>query len=424
MRRGAAARLMGSTVLSQAFLSAGSFLVAFLLLRQLGPETYGYYVLVSVTVILFASLQGAFFQTPLVLMMARASPAQRPSLVGGVMRARTRLVYGLAAVVLGLDVLAWAGGLIAEERALLVLVAGVTTVAVLHREFCKGVLLVHHRAGDVLRGDLVYAVLLVGLSIVATLLPRPTVWAVAGMGLAALVSGQLLGRALWRFEAWDRAGSVDAVKQQISTQGGWAVLGAAVHWSFSQGYTYLVAALLDVRAVAAIAATRLLLTPINLLSSGVTQSVYPLVSRWHEEVGLGVVLRRLLWITVVLLGLGLLYAVGVWLLQGWFFEDVLKKAILDRDALLLLWSAVFIVMLVRDQICCFLVVRSRLRSMSQFTVVCSVFALLAIWFAVPRWGAEGAVAGILAGETLNLLGMLALSYQEVRRGSPKDRVTS
>ena len=419
MRRGAVARLMGSTVLSQAFLSAGNFLVAFLLLRQLGPEPYGYYVLVSVAVILCASLQGAFFQVPLVMVMARATATQRPALVGGVMKARARLVYGLAALVLGLDALAWVGGLIAEERALLVLVASVTTVVVLHREFCKGVLLAHHRTGDVLRGDLVYAALLVGTSIGATLLPQPTVWAVAGMGLAALTSGQMLARALWRFESWDRTASSRTAMLEISTQGGWAVLGAAVHWSFSQGYTYLVAALLDVRAVAAIAATRLLLMPVNLLSSGVTQSVYPLVSRWHEEVGVGEVLRRLLWITTVLLVLGVFYAAGVWLLQDWFFEDVLKKAIHDRDALLLLWSAVFIVMLVRDQICSFLVVRSRLRALSQFTVVWSVLALLAIWFAIPHWGAEGAVVGILAGEVLNLLGMLVLSYNEVRRGGRK-----
>ena len=419
MKRSAVARLMGSTVLSQAFLSAGNFLVAFLLLRQLGPEPYGYYVLVTVAVILCASLQGAFFQVPLVMVMARVSPEQRPALVGGVMNARVRLVYALAAVVLGLDALAWATGLLTEDRALLVLVACVTTMLILRREFCRGVLLAHHRPGEVLRGDLVFVLLLVGASVGATLLPLPTVWAVAGMGVAALVSGQMLARSLWRFERWDRQGSRDVAMREISTQGGWATLGAAVHWSFSQGYTYLVAALLDVRAVAAIAATRLLLMPVNLLSSGVTQSVYPLVSRWNEETGPSEVLRRLLWITVVLLGLGVLYAVGVWLLQDWFFEDVLKKAIHDREALLLLWSAVFIVMLVRDQLCSFLVARAKLRALSQFTVVCSVLALLAIWFAVPRWGAEGAVVSILAGEALNLLGMLVLSYNEVRRGGRK-----
>jgi O-antigen/teichoic acid export membrane protein len=414
MRRGALARLLGGTVLSQAFLSGAGFLVAFVLLRQLGPAPYGFYVLANVTMLLLASLQGAFFLVPLVLALSRSNLAERQSLVGWVGRSRAHLVYALAAAALGFDALAWASGLLASDHALLIMVGGATAVAVLHREFCRGVLQAYHCTGAVLRGDLVYIILLIGGSIGATFLPLAAVFAVASMGVAALVSGQMFARALWRFEPWDREGS-RAVMRDISTQGGWAVLGAAVHWSFSQGYTYLVAALLDVRAVAAIAATRLLLMPVNLLSSGVTQAVYPLLSRWHEEIGLREVLSRLLWIVAVLLGLGLLYAGGVWLLRDWLFEVVLKKTINEHDQLLLLWSGVFMVMLVRDQIGSMLVVRSKLRSLSQFTTVCSVLALLAIWLAVPIWGAKGAVASILIGEALNMAGMLVMLFNEARR---------
>ncbi len=414
MRRRALARLMGSTVLSQAFLSGAGFLVAFILLHRLGLEPYGFYVLVSVALILLVSLQGAFFQVPVVLALSRTSLEERQSFVGGLMRSRTRLALWLAGLALGVDALVWAAGLVDTEHALLVGVGALTAVAMLRREFSRAVLLGHHRTGDVLLGDLIYVALLVGGTFGATFLPLATVFAVASVGVAALVSGELLSRRLWRFEPWDREGSRHAVRD-ISVQGGWAVLGATVHWSFSQGYTYLVAALLDVRAVAALAATRLLLMPINLLSLGVNQSLYPLISRWHEAVGLREVFRRQAWITAVLLALGLLYCAGVWLLRDWFSEVVLKKTIQGHEHLLLLWSAVFLVMLVRDQVSNLLVVCLKLRALSQLTTVCSVLAVMAIWFAIPVWGTEGAVAGILIGEALNMLGMLVLLRKEMRR---------
>lgn len=417
MRRGALARLMGSTVLSQAFLSGGGFLVAFILLRRLGLEPYGFYVLVNVALILLVSLQGAFFQVPVVLALSRTSLEERQSFVGGLMRSRARLALALAAVALGVDGLAWAADVVAHEHALLVAVGALTAVAMLRREFCRAVLLGHHRTGDVLLGDMIYVAILVGGTVSATFLPLPTVFAVASMGGAALVSGELLARRLWRFEPWDREGSRNAIRD-IAAQGGWALLGAAVHWSFSQGYTYLVAALLDVRAVAVLAATRLLLMPLNLLSLGVNQALYPLVSRWHEEVGLREVLRRVVWVTAVLLVLGLLYCAGVWVLRDWFSEVVLRKTIREHEHLLLLWGAVFLVMLVRDQVGNLLVVRTRLRSLSQLTTVCSVLALLAIWLAVPVWGTEGAVISILIGEALNMLGMLILLRKEIRRLPP------
>lgn len=416
MRRSTLMRLMGSSVLSQVILSGGNFLVAFALLRRLGAEHYGFYVLVSVTLLLLASLQGAFFQAPIVLALARLGPKERRALVGGVARARERLVFALALLALALSGLGWWTGLLDAQFAALAFTATLSGVAVLYREFFRVVLLAHHRTGDVLLSDVIYVALLVLLSFGATFLKYPTEWTVIAIGIAAWVSGWRLSEALWRFEPWDLLGAMSTVRQFLN-QGGWAVFGAAVHWTFSQGYTYLVAAMLDVRAVAALAATRLLLMPLNTLSTGVKQSVFPLVSRWHEQVGLRSVLPRLLKIIALLVIVGLVYSLCVWIGRDWLFEDVLKKRFDHQDLLLVMWIVVFTVSLIRDQLGSVLAVRSRLQALSNITLVGAVLALLAIRFAIPVFGPAGALIGILVGETVNIAGMLVLTGIEVKRAS-------
>ena len=414
LRRGMAARLMFGTLVSQALLSGGSFLVAFVLLRRLGDEQYGYYILATVTLLLLTSLQGAFFGPPIVVALSSMEAPKRHLFLGGLVRVRQRLLWLAALGLFAGNAVAWVSGLLSTPTAMLICVGDLVAIALLYREFYRGILLASHQVTAVLLSDVVYVALLIASAFAATYLPHPALFAVAGMGLGAACGGLLAARAAWRFEAWDLQGSPTALRE-ISSQGAWSVFGAAVHWTFSQGYTYVVAALLDVRAVAALAATRLLMMPINLLSSGINQSVFPLVSRWNQEMDARLVLRRTLQICLLLVLLSSFYGLLVWALRDWFFDTLLHKNFADRDLLLLCWAAVFIVMTLRDQIGCLLMVRSRLRELSQFTFVSAVLALLAIRLAVPELGPVGALVGILLGELFNLMGLLILSFAEIRQ---------
>jgi O-antigen/teichoic acid export membrane protein len=420
--RSAVARLLGSTILSQAFLSGANFLVSFMLIRRLGDDQYGYYVLATVTLLLLASLQGSFFQPPIVVALSRLDLPARQALVGGLSRARKWIALLIFAFVVVADGVAWVTGLFDFHEVCLVAVGSLAALAVLHREFYRGVLLAYHQANSVLRNDLVYVTLLIAGAFTATYMPMATVMAVASIGIAAFCGGRLMSRSVWRFEPWDPQGG-PGVLRDISKQGAWSVFGAATHWSFSQGYTYIVAATLDLRAVAAIAATRLLLMPINMLSSGVNQSVFPLVSRWHEQIGAKGVFRRIITICALLVAVIAVYALVVWLMRGWFFDVFLKKSFENRDQLILLWIAVFLVMTVRDQLGILLTVRSRLKELSQFTFFSAVLALIVIRYAITDFGPAGALIGILVGELVNIAGILILSIIEIRRETNDSAMT-
>ena len=112
----------------------------------------------------------------------------------------------------------------------------------LWREFTRSLLLALHKGGAALKGDAVYAGVLFCGSFTATFLPHPLLLAVCSIGLAGTLSSLLLTHYLWKFQPWSRNAKPTPLRE-ISAIGGWAAFGSGVHWSFSQGYTYIVAAL-------------------------------------------------------------------------------------------------------------------------------------------------------------------------------------
>lgn len=412
--KGGFVRLLGSAVVSQAVISAGNLLVGLILIRRQSDVQYGYYVLVVATLLLLTGLQVGFLQPPMIVRLARFDEAGRRDLIGGLLREQRRFVLGAGGIVIVLAGIAWLGDVLPGHLGLLVIAAAVSAMATLNREFFRMVLQGYRRPIEVLQSDLVYAILLVAGAYLATFAPMPAATAVLTLSFAALVGGTLLRRALWRVEPWNIRGA-PRILPEIAPVGAWSVAGAGIHWAFNQGYTYLVAALLDVQSVAAIAATRLLVMPVNLLSTGIYQMLLPTASNWLQQHGVVKLFRRLLLICAAVSVLAVAYFVLMWLLRDWIFLHILKKNFAQRDALLLLWSLIFLCALMRDQLAPLLVARSRMPQLTMLTTGCAALALTCSYVGIGMLGVTGALVGVLAGEALNVIGIGTMSRVETRR---------
>jgi O-antigen/teichoic acid export membrane protein len=234
---------------------------------------------------------------------------------------------------------------------------------------------------------------------------------VLALALAALASGSLLARHLRHREAWSESGA-HGILRQILPLGLWSAAGAAIHWAFSQGYSFLVAGSLNVSAVAALAAMRMLLTPVNLLSCGISSLMLGMTSSWLQKYPVTVVFRRQLLFASGLAGAALCYTLLVWLLRDWICAHVLKRQFAQRDTLLLLWSAVFLVMVFRDQLVSLLVVRERLRRLTALTFASALCSLAVSGWGISKFGTPGALLGVLTGELINVGGLVLLSLRE------------
>ena len=405
-------RLFSSALASQAVLSVGSFSVGLLLIRRSSDLQYGYFILVSGAIILAVSLQGSFIGPAMVNRMSRMGPQACGDLTGGLYREQRRVIACCAGVALLTCSALWLLQLLQMNDFMLILAAIAATAMAMQREYFRMVLLAYHYSTKVLKGDLIYAVLMACGVLIATLSPLPAVAAVVAMGLAALASSLWLSRSLRQLEAWNIEGS-PGILREIAPLAVWSTAGASVHWSFSQGYTYLAAATLDIGGIAAIAATRLLTMPVNLLSSGIGSLLLPLSSRWLHQSGPLVVLKRLVWLAMGVTAVAICYFLALWWMRDWLFDVVLKKHFEQQDTLLILWSISFVLMAIQLQLHYLLVVRQRFHKLTALTAISAVMALGTSYWGMRHFGGIGAPLGIVVGEFVNTLGIVVLCLREV-----------
>lgn len=406
-RHFAFARLLSNAVAGQALLSAANFGLGLLLVRHASDIEYGAYVLVAGVILLLASLQYAFVGPTLAVRIARLLPAQRSELIGGLYVVQRRFFGLAAALVAAVAAVLWLVHGLADATVPLFGVTALALVAILHREYLRSVLFADGNAQAVLFGDVVYAALALAGAFVAIRTSRPALVVVAALGVAATLSTLLLLRSTQRHGAWS-AQAVPGLLREIAPLAAWSVTGAAIHWSFSQGYVYLVAATLDVAAVAALAATRMLLMPVNLLSSGIRPLMLPLSAGWLHRHGDALLMRRLAWLALAFAGVSLAYFGLLWWWREWIFGVLLRKDLAQHGSILLLWGAIFLLMVMRDQLSYGLAAHGRFRELTLLTLACAVLSLAASFAGMLRLGVIGALFGVLLGEGASLIGVVLL----------------
>ena len=405
-------QMISSAVLSQALLSAGNFIVGLLLIRRSPQVQYGYYVLIITAVQLLAQLQISFIQPSLVRCLASADRAARRDFVGGAYREQRRRLFILAAAAVLVVLALWYSGVVGRATANIVFAAIFAALSTMYREYFRAVLQAYRIPLQALKVDIVYVIVFCVGAYLATLGATPAMTVALALGVAAAVGGWLLSRIVWHHEGWDIRGAPKIVAE-MAPFGTWAFIGVAIHWTFSQGFIYVVSGTLGVTAVATIAATRLLLMPVNLVSAGLGSMTFPTVSRWLQHHPVDAVFKRLSLLAAGIAGLGALYIIIMWLFRDWIFAHVIKGRFEHRDTLLLLWSAVFLLMAVRDQMLFLPAACGRYRIMAGLTLATAVFSLVTCYVCIRLFGVVGALVGVLSGEAFNILGFIALSLREI-----------
>lgn len=416
-------RLFSSAILVQALLSAASLMVGLLLIRNTPDADYGHYVLATTGLLLLTSLQGAFIGGPLSVLAPKREPAERLAMVSGIYSLQTRFTQRFAFCALACLAILTALGLLNAERAGLSLAFIIAAWMTLNREYLRQLLMIYSRPLQVLQADFIYVVVLIGLAALAVYFFEPAApAAVAGLAVAAWLGARPALKYLQR-DPGLALGDTGKFLAQLAPLGLWATAGAAVYWAFSQGYNYLVAWQLNVAAVAALAATRLFMMPINLLTGGVKQLLVPTAAGWLQAHGFAGVMRRVLLIIACVTFLALCYCGLLWLTRDWITETVLDKTIPDRDALVLIWMAVFLIQLVRDLLITVLFVREKFSSLTWLALLCAFVALGSGLLLMPLYGARGGVLGQLIGEVVNIIGVLLLLIYESRQAATTEKRT-
>ncbi len=421
-RHGFFVRMFSSAILMQALLSGANLCVGMLLIRHTTNAQYGYYVLISISILLLTSIQNAYIQPSMVIKLTRAESdaRERSDFIGSLYRDQRKLLPVLACGLVGIAVISRLLKLI-DTALLWVVIAGACAVtANLFREFFRMVLLGYRRPNDVVRGDMLYVVVLIVGAIGAIQLSFPAAAMAAVLAIAAIVGGGYQRRSLLTNEPWNPLSASGALTE-IYSAGIWAVAGAAINWMFTQGYNYIVVGVLSVDDVAAIAATRTLMMPVNLISTGVASFMFPTVAGWLNHNHIWIVLRRVFVFATGLVLLAVVYLLILWVLRDWIFTTLLKKQFVHRDILLLLWSVICILMVLRDQLVYTLIAHVKFRQLSALAAICAVASISISFYAMKHYGQPGALYGILSGEALSVIGIVIMIVMDAKKAGASSK---
>lgn len=401
-------KLFSTSVSSQVLLSGTSFLVNLLLIRYTSDTDYGLFILAQSAILLAITAQNSWMVGPLIGMAGQRQPEPRRQMIGAIFASSQRFLTRALLILMPLAGIGYAIGRLNGLEAVVVAITLVAAWTALRRDFTRNLLLSYARPLTVLRADLFYVALMVSGVVLASASPDfEAAIAVAGLTFAAWIAARIGHEALAADPGWVVADAAPYWKEMRSLAI-WATTGAVIFWLFSQSYNYILAARVDLTAVADVNASRMLLMPAMLLTTGVRSLLGPMSVTWLTQLGLDRLLKRL---AVFVVGIGvlqLIYFAALWLFRDWLTGDLMHREIGDRDRLIMLWAGVSLVSLCREVTQCAVQAMLRFEAMAYVTAASALMALVLMWFGLDWWGPAAVIIAQIAGEFVMLVGVLVM----------------
>jgi O-antigen/teichoic acid export membrane protein len=272
-----------------------------------------------------------------------------------------------------------------------------------------------------LRADLVNVGVLLAGALIAAYGPRPAVlWAEAAL-IASALAGEATARRSLTKDPGFVAGDAAPFWKEMRPLAMWATVGAMTYWIYNQSYNYVLASRIDLTAVADVNAARLLLMPTIVLTVGVKTLLVPTAASWLAESSIGRLIRRLLLFATGIALIDVVYCILLWIFRDFLSHDLMHKTIGNRDLLLVLWAILSLIALYRDLLQTGVFALRKFRPLAGVTALSAAVSLTIMWFGIDLWGPAAALIGQVAGETINLGGVIALlsmAYHTERTNKP------
>jgi O-antigen/teichoic acid export membrane protein len=415
-------RQFSTTVIDQVVLSGANFIVGLLLIRQTSDADYGMFVLVQSAITLLISGQMAWLSSPLAVLAPGKPPGLRRLMVGAVESSQRRFLRRASAVALVVPAVGYFLHYWTGLESLVVVLGIAACWTALQREYLRGVLLIYGRPHAMLLADLVNVAVLLAGALIAVYGPKPAVlWAVTALIASALAGETTARRSLAKDPGLTRGDDPAPFWAEMRPLAVWATVGALTYWIYNQSYNYVLASRIDLTAVADVNAARLLLMPTIVLTVGVKTLLVPTAASWLAESSVGRLIRRLLLFATGIALIDVVYCIALWIFRDLLSHDLMHKTIGNRDLLLILWAALSLIALYRDLLQTGLFALRKFRSLAGVTGLSAAASLTIMWLGIKSWGPVAALIGQVAGEMINLGGvviLLAIASRDERANRP------
>lgn len=409
LRRGRRAKL--APLLGQIGISVSSLLVGLALARGTAAEDYGLYVLCMAVIMYVVGVQDALVAVPTTVRAARIAPrlAQRYFRHAGTMSflAVSAVCAGLLCIAALAAAFGWGGW---QTWAGCGIAVGLWSAW----DFSRSCNLAEGRYRLLLRSDALYLALLatgIGAGYWRGTLDSATALFIHGG--AALGAWWASGFRL-RLPHSRRRG-VRRLAALLWRRGRASLAGAQAGWLQSQGYIFLTGALLDLRALAVLGGTRLLVAPVMTFVTAWSKVSLPQFSRFAAA-GHGEHVRRYAFVSgVALAAFACAVGLAAWLGADWVGRVVFNGRLGETGEFSLLWGGVVAATALRS------VASVALRGAGLFSLVSRVYGLGALLsmagclLGILLAGGQGALAGLIVAESVAAVMLIAFLLRHTGR---------
>jgi len=393
----------------QAALSALSFFISIVLIKNVAKVEYGYYSIGFSIALFLICIQNAIVNTPLaVLLVSKKSDEKK---IYAASLGLGQFIVILPAVCLGFGIAAiskW-GGLDATQAAVAAAIC-FAAIGILFREFLRAYFFAEEIPQQVLKIDLAYVIIFlsgVGIIYFFATISVPLIFVL--MGICGILAGLIFGRRRnWHFRHL-------ALKKSYSENwkyGKWALLGVIVWHVQNYSYLYLLGALLGGAAVAEVSAARLLMMPMILFREGWMKIAVPYGSRLREQRNLNRFFKEQLLICLIFGLVVVLYTAVIMSLSGFLQTMLFTQKYTDSLSYILFYAVIFIVGFLGVNANYGLQVTKHFDLITKINFFTMLVTLGCTYFLIKGYGIKGSLTALIIGEAL-VAGILWFNYAKI-----------
>ena len=371
-------------VIDVAALSASNFILSLFVIRELGDSNYAIYMNIFSMLMLLSTLQNAFLNTTLSVKYAKINVHKTK------LNKASSLCY--VANVVYLIFLVPVIFLMFKLNIFLVISVYLAFVFYLSRELFRIYNYVFDRRKLIVISALIsFMVTLLGL--IAPILVDFKVVKLSYLYSVIALSG-VIGLIILIYRCKFTVPSAAEIKSTLNDivdVGRWSSVGSLATWAQNNSYTYLATLIVGLEATAALAISRLIIMPINLVASGIYMAEKPqwakLFSIDKKQLTAIMIVFVLCYSSLVLIALPLIEAllkvtINLWILLTWFLACLIQSFKFSNSNIL--------------------IVSEDFKYMALMGIKVSLLGVLLSTLLGFYFGAIGIVIGFVLGELLHV----------------------
>lgn len=382
------------SALDQGMISLINLAVQILLIKNVSKNEFGYYSVAFSIIMYLMSFQNAVVNTPITVSLASKQNDAKNIYLSAVFNGQFYLLIIICSVGAVISFISKLVGF-NSNYSLLSMSIFIGSFGILNREFLRSYFFAEEQPGKVLKLDIYYGLIYIGLIVLSFFFYKISVPLVlVFMGLAASFDSLILNKSFkYKF-------SLNEIKKAYKENwliSKWSLIGITVTHIQGFAYLYVIGIILGEAAMGEVSASRLLLMPLGLITNGWGNVARPYGAKLREQGKLKKFFKNLLiagfvFPVFVLVLVGIMYMFSDFILT-YFFTNYYKKIF----EYLLFWAVLSSIGFLQANASYGLQVIKKFKSLAIINAGTMILTVVSSIILTKYFGIKGALTASLIG---------------------------